>query len=355
VLEIVPTLEAEIQAERDIVWCGAFDLAWQTLGAQLGAPPRLRDVPDGDPGAKLVAALNASHFDPDSVDPEACLALAGPLTSDWLEAARALVARRFPDDDSATSLLPAAPSPGELIAYARISKSWVFATPFRRLTHAVSFGGASVESFTVGGPFDDRAEYDARARQVLIHDHRFIPDEVYGHGPDDDWDNGPHEPREEFVVELLSKDAADRIVLARCTPRETLGATVDWALSRLRDDVESDPRAHLTRHDRLRVPCIEFDCTRSYAELAGKGIESPNFPLYTFASVRERVKFALDEGGARLVSEGEFRGLSEPPRTIIFDGPFLLVAVRRGNRSPFLALWVETADVLVPSRPGPAT
>jgi len=95
------------------------------------------------------------------------------------------------------------------------------------------------------------------------------------------------------------------------------------------------------------VPCIDFDLTRKYDELYEKPLANPGFEEQAFGDVLQRIRFRLDEGGASLVSEAKLGGLSLPPRTLVCDGPFLVMVLRRGTTVPTLALWIETPELLV--------
>ena len=313
----------------------------------------LRGAAPDDPASFLVERLNACAATPEDLDPRSYLALAGEHTTEWVEAAQAQLRDRFGVELDAR-LFGETPRPGLFVAYAYMAKSWRFTTPFHRMRGWLTFPvlrGAKVDSFNLGPWGEDTDVYEARAEQVLVHHHRFIPAEEPGRktlvAADGELDFEPGEPTEEFVVELLTEDGGDRLILARAIARPTLGAMVDWAVGRLRSDVGDDPSARLGREEKLQIPCIDFDLTRRYGELYGKRLANSGFEASAFGAVAERVRFQLDEGGAKLVSESDFRGLCAAPREILFDGPFLLMVLRRGALRPFVAMWVATPELLV--------
>ncbi|AUX45322.1 uncharacterized protein SOCE26_068040 [Sorangium cellulosum] len=337
---IVPTLHVDHAPDRDLVWCASLELAWRQLCAFIGGPLILREPAQEDGAAALVRALNESPVAPEEVDPASCVAVGGLRTAEWLRQVESLLEQRFGGAGDAR-LLSREPEPDLLGAYAYMAKTWRFRCPFQRLHGWMRFRGVDVDSFSLGDPFAPGDTYSRLARQVIVHHHRFIPDEEYGREPE------AHEPSEEFVVELVTEDPADCLVVARATPRRTLAGTVAWAVSHLREDAAADPRAFLTREEKFEIPCIDFDRVRRYDELHGTRIANPGFEAQALGEVLERVRFRLDEGGATLVSEAEFRGLSLPPRTIVCNGPFLVMVLRRGAPRPFLAIWIETPDLLV--------
>jgi hypothetical protein len=347
---IVPSLHVRHEAGRDLVWCASLDLAWRELETLVGRPVTLRDADES--ARAVVQALERSPIRPEHVDPASCLASAGRQTPEWLERLEAELALKFGGRADA-QLLPRQPEPDLVGAYAYLQRSWTFEVPFQRLRGWMSFRGTRVDSFSLGSRFAQDDLYERRAEQALVHHHRFLVDPE----ADDDGGAGEVGRAEEFVVELVTDRPDDCLVLAGAEPRATLAETVSWALSCLRSDVAGDRRARLGREEKLAVPVVDFDLCRRYRELHGKRFGNPGFEAQGFGEVIERVRFKLDEGGAKLVSESEFRGLSLPPRTVVFDAPFLVMALRRGAPVPFLALWIETPSLLVTSetsRPRPA-
>ncbi|XXY50631.1 hypothetical protein WME91_05745 [Sorangium sp. So ce269] len=342
---IVPTLEVAHEPGRDLVWCATLDLAWRELSALLGGPVALRDTAPDEPAAAIVRALNRSPVTGAAVDPGACLALAGTHTEEWVRRVERHLRERF-GVRLDTRLLAGAPRPGLFVAYAYLAKALTFPTPLMREHGRLAFRCQPVESFGLWESVTTPAElHAARTAEVLVHHHRFLPTDLFveefGREPGDD------EPTEEFVVELMTEDRGDRLVVARCVPGPTLAATVAWATQKLRDDVEADPGAFLAARERFEVPCIDFDMTRRYDELYGRAIANLGFEDQAFGEIVERVRFRLDEGGALLTSEARLGGLSLPPRAMSCDGPFLVMILRRGALTPTLALWIETADLLI--------
>jgi hypothetical protein len=341
---IVPTLITPHEPGKDLLWCASLDLAWVELRALVGGPVAL-DVPPDTPAAALARALNGSPVTPGVADPRAYVALAGLHTEAWTRRALAELHARFGESADAR-LLECPPEPDLFVAYAYLAETLAFPTPLMREHGRLGFRATPVESFglwdSTATPPELRA---ARVRGVLVHHHRFLTDEVFaaehGREPTDD------EPAEEFVVELVTKDRADRLIVARCVPGATLAETVSFAMRRLREDVEDDPTAFLGAGERCEIPCIDLDLTRRYGELYGAPVANPGFEGRAFGEVVERVRFHLDEGGASLLSEARLGGLSLPPRSLRCDGPFLVMILRRGAPVPALALWVETTDLLM--------
>jgi hypothetical protein len=342
---LVPHLDVDHASGRDLLWCASFDLAWRALSRVVGGPISLRypqgvDAIEADRAMSLVRALDASPVREEVAPPAWYLALAGEHTRAWVEDAERRLRERFGELQAA--FFPAAPQPGLLVAYAYADVHLPFSLPFAPVAEGMFFAGVPVAGFGVWDPAssEERSAYQARVAQVLVHHHRF----AFEYDPE-----RAHEdegPSEEFVIELESSNLDGRVIVACCMPERSLAGTVALTLSRLRDDVAARPDARLRTQEKLHIPCIDLDETRRYGELYGQGIDNPGFEQHVFGEVLERVRFVLDEGGARVISEALFGGLSLPPRSFLCTDPFLVLVLRRGARLPFLALWVETAEAL---------
>ena len=336
---IVPHLDVEHASGRDLVWCASFDLAWRALRDVVGGPIDLRPGPaDNYPSLRLTRALNDSRVRGDVARPDWYLALAGEHTAEWVEHAQQLLRERHAE----TALFPTTPMPGQLVAYANADVRLPFAVPFATVREGLRFAGTEVEGFGVWDPYDEaeRALYDERVRQVLVHHHRF----AFEYDPEGLRDD--EGPIEEFVIELETADRDASVIVACFLPERTFAGTVGLTMSRLRDDAATQPDGRLQTQEKLRIPCVDFDAVRRYPELYGRGIENAGFEQHQFGETLERVHFVLDEGGARVFSEALFGGLSLPPRSFLCNDPFLVMVLRRGARMPFLAAWVETSDPL---------
>ena len=342
---LVPHLAVEHAPGRDLVWCASLDLAWRALREVVGEPPSL--APPGGVGGveldralSLVRALNASAVREDVAPAAWALALAGEHTADWVARAEAALRERFGDVERPS--FPHAPQPGQLVAYAYANVRLPFAVPFAPVRAGLRFAGKDVDAFGIGRAASPAAwpQVEAQVAQVLVHHHRFAfeydPDQAHE-------DDGPSE---EWVLELQPADRDGRVIVACVLPERTFEGTVAVTLGRLREDAADQPDARLQSGEKLQIPCLDLDVERRYPELHGRALENEGHTPHAFGEVLERVRFTLDEGGARVVSEAVFGGLSLPPRSFVCQSPFLVMVLRRGARLPFLAAWVETAAPL---------
>ena len=101
----------------------------------------------------------------------------------------------------------------------------------------------------------------------------------------------------------------------------------------------------------LAVPVLNFDILCEYEELCGRPITTPgpllNMPV---ALAAQSVRFRLDEHGTPPTTEPPIAAKATAPavpRQLVFDKPFLMVLERSGATQPYLALWVDNAELLV--------
>jgi len=99
----------------------------------------------------------------------------------------------------------------------------------------------------------------------------------------------------------------------------------------------------------LVVPIIDLNVQRRYAELEGRFLTNPKWSKIYLAVAEQGIRFRLDENGARLESTADQRWTSkvrEKPAQYIFDKPFLLYLKRKSSDQPYLAMWIETPELL---------
>ena len=309
------------EAGVNLLWCATFQLAWDRAAARLGDPLQFAF---GTP--PLAERLNRHDVAPGDLDDASYVALAG-LGEEGIDAAiRDELARKFGDVD--TALLPDETAPTDLLAYAYLQKSLSFAEPLLIDVETLKFAGVPVRTFGVRHEAGAEEHWSEVSRQVAILD--FVDDT-------------------EFVVELETESPADRLVLARVPPAETLAETIAEVIRR----AGTETIERLRHDDTFLAPVIDFDVTRRFRELEGHlAREKQEFLLY---AALQRVRFRLDERGATLESEAVMKFLSADmgkPRRLALDGPFLVLMLREGAARPYFALWIETPELLIPADSG---
>ena len=383
---VTPHLEQRIDPGKNVLWCATFQLAWNELIRFNGGPVQLRSEP------AMVRVLNRGRNIDFKLDRASYVARAGVVGDGVIRTIRQELGERFAGD-AVPRLLP---SEGDLppiavVLYSYMLKClpfrWTF-TPMGSVTFETETGGGhgghgagtaagEVKSFGIHQYIADDSGERNQGSQVRVIWHRFRLNKAQ-----DDWD-------QQFVIELLTVSETDRMILAKVTPGENLASTVQQVLERMKtpnrvkpegfDDSEwtrrlFDPNAELSDDEKkrivgelqsatskvsgllplenLEIPVVDFDLTKQYRALLGRVVVSANPRLdgMPFMEAKQRVRFRLDEKGARL--ESEFFGslFGGTLRGFYFDRPFLIMLIRNGAATPYFALWVGNTELLVPAK-----
>jgi hypothetical protein len=306
---IVPVLDVPISGEANLVWCGAFQLAWNEACDWFKHPIELR------PPSALAETLNQRSFDRRSVDEASIFVASGAMKDGIVRKIKAGVKGMSREE---ARLLDGLQSGGDaVICYARLKKALRFPKPFRRLgNYALKSGKAPCFGFL------GEHKVGARREQALIHDYR---------GPDD------------FVVQLETTEPEDMLVLAKVPAGATLRETTQGVVERL--SAEPEPASG---QDVLVAPCIHFSNATSFSELQGRVVMGDS--LWFLTRAFQSIDFAMNEQGVILVSIGlvQFaRGLgSFSSHIMILNPPFLLLMKRKDAKEPYFASWIVNADPL---------
>jgi hypothetical protein len=224
--------------------------------------------------------------------------------------------------------------PGDYVAYSYLFKNLAFETPFSKAPHGMSFGHTGGRAILYGafGLFDNTSDWSKAASQVT----------VWHYGAADD-----------FVIELRTKEAGDRLIVARLKPGATLKETADAALASTRAEKTAPG---IRKGESVMIPVLNFDITRSYDEVCGIPATSPSALVgFAISSAVQNIRVRLDEKGAVLKSDAAItvRGAAhkEPEaRRFVCDGPFLVLMQRQGADTPYFAAWIDNPELLVPQK-----
>lgn len=322
-------LEAPIEKGTSVLWCASFQLAWDAACGLVG-----EDLHFAGREPETVGHLNRHTLAKGDLDQSSYVAVADFMRNNPHAAIRRELARKFGSGIAPRFLPPPelTPRPQDIIAYAFLLKHLEFEVPFERLDQPLAFGGVEVSAFGIGE--EHKPGHAAMYPQVRVLD--------YG-------------SRDDFVIELLTKSAHDRMILAKVAPQKTLLDTVRSVQKR----AANDQRDIATAGDVLKVPRLNFDITRKYHELLDLKLQVANPEVagdLQILSAVQNTRFQMDEKGVRLKSEshiafgcGEQR-LVRRNRDMIFDRPFLILLERANAKCPYFALWVDNAELLVRSR-----
>jgi hypothetical protein len=325
--DVLPHLEGSITAGRNYVFCATFQLAWnQSQDKIFGEPIRLAGSPrmakDLLLGSKLTEAI---------LPPGSYLVRAGLVKDGVVGKIREEMERRFPN---ATLDVPDHVDDQWAIAYAYLERTLSFREAFDRLKEPLVFqskqGPVKVACFGVRN-FVERSDRDRALGQQVS---------VLADAGDDD-----------FVLRLNTISEDDEMILAKVKPEQTLGATLALVRERIkrRDGLHDYSPTCLTLRESLVVPVVDLNVQRKYSELEGRFLTNPKWSKIYLATAEQGIRFRLDENGARLESTAVLVTESlarQRPAQYIFDKPFLLYLKRKSSDQPYLAMWIETPELL---------
>ncbi|MCP4540081.1 MAG: hypothetical protein GY832_23330 [Chloroflexi bacterium] len=346
---ITAHLESEIVSGKNLLYCAAFQLAWNQLGDDiLGSNVQLEGDPD------IAQALNRRLVNKEDIAENCYLAMAGFNRDGIVKRIEQTLEKKFGRSPGVSITLQ---HPNDFLAYAFLEKSLPFDTEFEVFEVPLVFSdGAELQSFGI-------EKDNTPADQVVILDYRH---------PDD------------FVLKLQASEKADEmldlfdkipdqpritddIILAKVTPQATLLETIDTVMSRTSEEAREQarraahragkrpfellsPKLDLNRYEALQIPKINLNILHGYTELVGRDFLNKGFEGYYITKALQAIQFKLDEKGADLRSDAAIYGTLgaiEEPRRFIFDKPFLLCLKEKMSRYPYLAIWVGNSELLV--------
>ena len=324
---ITPHMEVPIKAGENVVFCSTFQLAWNGMKNDIIGEDIRLEKPLG-----MVRLLNRGLSTAADVPPGDCVAMAGYGRDDIAARINRELLRKF--GGRAPVVDEGYNHDDVILAYAFLFKEIRFARPFVAFNKPVTFygkhGKTAVAAFGVDF-YSDRKHRQLRKQAEIVE---------YHHG-------------REFIVRLISEDPDDELILAQVPPEKTLLETVEkvaWRVARGRSHAA---RLGLEENDILQVPKVDLSVVHDYAALTGLYLLNAGFEDYFVYRAVQGINFRLDECGAAVRSAAEFALKKGPERfrALVFNRPFLLYLKSKNGRYPYLAVWVENAEVLE-TRPG---
>lgn len=323
---VLPHPHGPIVAGKNYVYCATFQLAWNQFQNEiLGEPVSLSGSP---PMAE--ALLRGNKVSADILPPDSYLVKAGFVKDRVLGQIQDEMKRRFPN---ATVSVPESLGRQAAVAYAYLTRLLAFREAYDRLEDPLEFQtatkSAKVASFGVRYLNRQSERAMALGNQVAVLD---------------------YVSNDDFILSLITTSKEDAIILAKIPPRETLAATLAAMHRRIKKPAKDMGSPYLEDCETLVVPIVNLNVLRRYGELEGKALTSGKHAGLVVDVAAQAIRFRLDENGARLESSAYLGLKSEAsrhgPRQFIFDKPFLLCLKRASVDEPYLAMWIETPELL---------
>jgi hypothetical protein len=323
--DVLPHAAGSIKPGRNYVYGIATALAWHELceGAVM-QPIAL----EGEP--PLVEALNATRPVKAALEPTAYVAVAGTRRDGVLEQIRTQLTERFPGK---SLNMPAPEDDDQFVLYAYLYRRLKFKEWFDRMEEPLGFQGSSgiepVENFGIAKFSGGTSRQENLREQLTVLDYQSDND---------------------FIVQLHAFDSDDRLILAKIAPSMTLVETVAAVERRIVERTDKVESRRLIDDESVIVPVIDVDLVQRYPELRGKRLRNAGWESHSIGEQVTRLRFRLDESGATVEIEEELEALTAgerpPPRHFVFDKPFLVYLQTTAGELPYLAIWVDNAEVL---------
>jgi hypothetical protein len=326
--QLVAHLDVPLRENQNVLWCGTLQLTWNKTIDLVGEKLHFANQPP------VVDLLNQEDFTDADLDPPSYVALADFERNNVEDEIRAALEKTF-HGAASPELIPPRPAhfgPDDFVAYAYLYKNLSFPQPFED-NPPIDFGKSQVKAF--GFMTNLNRLPDGMIEQVAIYDYK---------------------SRDNFIIKLKTKSPDDELILAKINPVSTLQATLDNVLRRMAKNTPMTP----VTGDTLAVPKFNFDLRGDFPALEGLILEpSPiaHVKKLKMESVRQLVRFQLNEKGAILKSEAEITMratmvfVRPEPHVMVFDKPFLILMKRTNSEHPYFALWVGNASLLVGTTP----
>lgn len=314
--EVVSSLEEKVQPGKNVVYCAAFQLAWNELKDKIVK----QDIKMADESEE-VKHLNKELFTKEDVSENSYAALAGYNKEGIVDKINKELKSKF--GDQAPEVENELKSPDDIMAYAYFYKNIKFAVPFYKFENPMKFGSNNINVKCFG--IKKYSEKDSKmASQVQIID---------------------YEGANSFVVKLSSEDNKDDIYLTKGLKNNS---TLLNAVSEVERRLSEGKTESMDYGQTLMIPYIDFDINHSYDELTNKKLLNSGFEEYILSKAIQSIKFRLDEKGAELKSEAKIMGAKTAilTRNYIFNTPFLLYIKQKGARYPYMVLWVDNEELL---------
>ena len=152
-----------------------------------------------------------------------------------------------------------------------------------------------------------------------------------------------------FIISLELKDNKDQLILAKGydmkNPSKVIETINKYNMNKL---------GSLRNKDEFEAPKINLNMYRNYDELIGNKLKNKNFENYLIVKMYEKIKFEMDENGAKVENEavieaGETsknpRYLPEP-RRFILDKPYWILMKRSNSMNPYFILGVTNTNLM---------
>ena len=320
--EAVLDPEVAFVAGETTLWSPLFQASWDKLNSlHEGEPERV------EPPNKLIKKLNTYQWDEETVFPaDSYQVFAGPATEEFHDEA----AKKIEAFTGLTIPPLESPSPNGNLIFGALSRDLEFKSQFFQSKkkalqftdgsgkeHPCSFFGTAGKT---SGAYGDTVK-------VLHYD----------------------ESQKSFTLSIASEKEGETLIIFR----DPKVSSFEQAIQQVRGHRQTEKASRLREGDIVKIPYLNLKSETSFtSRLQGKRFYKGEAIPWIIADAYQLTEFELFEKGARIkVATGasdEPFGLLPAPRNFACDGPFLVFGWREGVDIPYLAVRVDSGEVLTP-------
>ncbi len=296
------------------VFGGAMQLAVNELNNSILHDKLQLNLPAGDTGTnRMLAIFNREEFSTRDLDNASYYVKSGygqgTVTKINRESRAKFPSKSFADLDVLLA-------PKDIIAYAYFLKQIEYATEFEK--DSVLFLGKTVNGFV--------ARNKEQKQNVQIVEYK-----------NDD----------NFIIKLKLKDNSDEIYLAK-------GFNMNNPKEALKVINKSTKVESIDDSDVFQSPEIHLELNRNYDGFINKRLLNKGFEDYYISVMTEKIKFDMDNKGARVENEAVIvvplgyagPGIQLKIKRLILDKPYWVMMKRADSANPYFILGVKNSDIL---------
>lgn len=294
--EFIPTLESNINANKNTIYCATLLFAWQEVKNIIKQPLRI------DKKFNDLILVNNSKSHINALHPNE-YKVSGKVVG------------------------------GGIVTKAEFSKSLPFETKLTSFKSKIHFKNTKVRVF---GALGHNTE---KIKNIEI---------VY------------FKNEKNFIIKLLPKNKEHEIILFKPGKSNTSMVEMISVLDKKetigkkqKKNKWSSWKYQIRKDDKIVIPKINFNIETNYSTLEGKTFHADKIQ-FIIDKAWQKTAFKLDEKGAEVVSDACFqlKDLDEErekprPKNLIFDQPFFVLLQRTDEANPYFAMWVANAELMI--------
>ncbi len=339
----VVTLDYPIPRRQNVIWCSAFQMAWDKLKNDIiGEPVEVIGAED------LTTYLNRAIVSQEDLDEESYYANAGLIGEGIIEQIQTDMNQFFPFEPVSFLGEEYNTDPNSILAYSYFNVNIDCAYPFYTNTKPFAFTDSNGISTNVTS-FCSFSEFEDPQMLKVIEQVEVL------FGQFDETGTSA-----EFAVDLCKNTQPYQVILAvvskHISPqRNTLNRAINYVESKI-SEFKLNQNYNILREfwpwDELIIPDLLFKITHHFSELEGKAIGNQPWQDqgYYIVEALQTIDFSINQ--TRVViepSDTDNSNQLSSRRNFYFNRPFLIYVKKRGDgHSPIFAMWVDNAELMNP-------